>query len=151
MLSRSTFHNVSLFLLEFILILFMLSYWNCSYNCLSDWRAPNFGVSDGAVTSYCLLQLNGGIITIATFTLMMQCSQKAPADIQTTHYTVLSTFEVFGKLTFSSVIGLVADLVDYPPVFLIFILLSVAVLPWFRRCPQPLRTVVRQTWMYRQC
>lgn len=91
-----------------------------------------------AVTSYCLLQLNSGIITTATFTMMMQCSQRAPSDIQTTHYTVLSTFEVFGKLMFASVTGLVTDLAGYPPAFVLFILLGVAVLPWYRKCPYPL-------------
>ena len=39
-----------------------------------------------------------GAITTATFTVMMRLSQTAPSSLQGTHYTVLATCEVFGKL-----------------------------------------------------
>ncbi len=39
-----------------------------------------------------------GAITTATFTVMMRLSQTAPSTLQGTHYTVLATCEVFGKL-----------------------------------------------------
>jgi len=88
---------------------------------------------DPAMLSLLLLTLLSGVITTATFTLMMQCSRQAPPGVQATHYTVLATCEVVGKLTFTSVCGWLADLVGYRFLFLIFAVLSAAILPWLGR------------------
>jgi len=65
---------------------------------------------------------------------MMQCSRRAPPSMQATHYTVLATCEVLGKLAFTSLCGWFADLAGYRLLFLIFAVLSAAVLPWLSRC-----------------
>ena len=84
----------------------------------------------------CILLLISGMITTVTFTLMMQCSQLAPANIQATHYTTLATLEVFGKLMFMSVVGWLVDNFGYGPLYFVFIILSVALLPWLNVCPK---------------
>ena len=83
----------------------------------------------------CFMLLGSGIITTTTFTLMMFCSQRAPDKIQASHYTTLATLEVLGKLTFSVMIGSLTDAVGYLLVFLLFIILSVLVLPVLTRRP----------------
>jgi len=83
--------------------------------------------------SLLLLTLLSGIITTAAFTLMMQCSRQAPSSVQATHYTLLATCEVVGKLAFTSVSGWLADLVGYRFLFLIFVVLSAVILPWLSR------------------
>ncbi|XP_072017673.1 major facilitator superfamily domain-containing protein 3-like [Amphiura filiformis] len=89
------------------------------------------------IGSMCLLQLIGGAITTATFTLMMQCSQSAPDHIQATHYTALATLEVMGKLSLMAVIGFVTDAVGYFVVFCLFIGLSLLVFPLLKIRKQP--------------
>lgn len=85
----------------------------------------------------CLLVL-GGIITTATFTFMMQCSQKAPSGVQSTHFTTLATLEVLGKLIFLSVVGWFTDQLGFQPVFLSFTGLAALVLVWMPKCPSSL-------------
>ncbi|XP_022100516.1 major facilitator superfamily domain-containing protein 3-like isoform X2 [Acanthaster planci] len=99
---------------------------SCNY---SDTSVPFYGP---CVLAMWLLQLIGGAITIATFTLMMQCSQNAPLCIQATHYTALATLEVMGKLTFMSVAGWLVDMLGYTSMFCLFITLSVGMLAMFR-------------------
>jgi len=80
--------------------------------------------------SLLLLTLLSGVVTTATFTLMMQCSRRAPPGVQATHYTVLATCEIVGKLAFTSVCGWLADVAGYRFLFLVFAILSAVVLPW---------------------
>ncbi|XP_077988924.1 major facilitator superfamily domain-containing protein 3-like [Glandiceps talaboti] len=84
-----------------------------------------------SITAMCLLQFIGGLITTATFTMMMQCSQNAPQDMQATHWTTLATLEVMGKLLFMSAAGFLTDWLGYPVVFVFLLLLSVIVIPLF--------------------
>jgi len=90
---------------------------------------------DPSMLSLLLLTLLSGIVTTATFTLMMQCSRQAPPGVQATHYTILATCEVVGKLAFTSVCGWLADFAGYRFLFLIFAVLSAIVLPWLSRFP----------------
>ncbi|CAH1266309.1 MFSD3 [Branchiostoma lanceolatum] len=88
-----------------------------------------------AVASMCLLQLVGGVITTATFTTMMHCSQQAPPTIQGSHYTSLATFEVMGKLLFMTVAGSLTDFFGYFNMYVFFAFLSVGVMPLLEFCP----------------
>lgn len=88
---------------------------------------------DPAMLSLLLLTLLSGVITTATFTLMMQCSRQAPPGVQATHYSALATCEVVGKLVFTSVCGWLADLAGYRFLFLIFAVLSAVILPLLGR------------------
>jgi len=83
--------------------------------------------------SLLLLTLLSGVVTTATFTMMMQCSRRAPPGVQASHYTVLATCEVVGKLAFTSACGWLTDYAGYRLLFLIFAVLSAVVLPWLGR------------------
>ena len=85
--------------------------------------------------SLLLLTLLGGIVTTATFTLMMHVSRQAPPGVQATHYTLLATVEVVGKLAFTSLCGWLVDLAGYRFLFLVFAILSAVVLPWLSQFP----------------
>lgn len=91
-----------------------------------------------AIISMCLMLLVSGIVTTATFTLMMQCSKKAPSHVQASHYTTLATLEVMGKLLFSVSLGSVTDAVGYEKVFILFLVLTTLVISFLQNCPEEL-------------
>ncbi|XP_062616051.1 major facilitator superfamily domain-containing protein 3-like [Saccostrea cucullata] len=91
-----------------------------------------------AIISMCLMLLTSGIVTTATFTLMMQCSKKAPDYVQASHYTTLATLEVLGKLAFSVVLGSITDAIGYEYVFIMFLVLSVMAILFIQQCPEEL-------------
>ncbi|GFW25114.1 major facilitator superfamily domain-containing protein 3 [Trichonephila clavipes] len=62
-----------------------------------------------SASSLCALEFAAGLVTTAIFTLMMSCSLKAPPSLQATHYSVLASVEVAGKLIFSSFAGALID------------------------------------------
>ena len=67
----------------------------------------------------------GGVITTATFTLMMSTSQQSPDPAtQTLHHTTMATVEVLGKVCFTSLGGLLIDHVGYVAGFYGFSVLS---------------------------
>lgn len=80
-----------------------------------------------------------GMITTATFTCMMQSSKLAPSQVQATHYTCLATIEVLGKLLFASVTGYMTDMFGYMAVFLFLVVLSVVIIPLFKKFPEELQ------------
>ncbi|CAH1784116.1 unnamed protein product [Owenia fusiformis] len=89
-------------------------------------------------SAMCLLLFIGGVITTATFTFMMQCSQEAPKPIQATHYSTLATMEVLGKLVFTSISGYLCDIFGYGLVYFLFIGLALTVLPYLNKVPEVL-------------
>nr|XP_011415524.2 major facilitator superfamily domain-containing protein 3 [Crassostrea gigas] len=91
-----------------------------------------------AIISMCLMLLVSGIVTTATFTLMMQCSKRAPSHVQASHYTTLATLEVVGKLLFSVSLGSVTDAIGYENVFILFLVLTTLVISFLQSCPQDL-------------
>lgn len=82
--------------------------------------------------------LVSGIVTTATFTLMMQCSKRAPSHVQASHYTTLATLEVVGKLLFSVSLGSVTDAIGYENVFILFLVLTTLVISFLQSCPEEL-------------
>lgn len=91
-----------------------------------------------AIISMCLMLLVSGIVTTATFTLMMQCSKRAPSHVQASHYTTLATLEVVGKLLFSVSLGSVTDAIGYENVFILFLVLTTLVISFLQSCPEEL-------------
>ncbi|XP_068093984.1 major facilitator superfamily domain-containing protein 3 isoform X2 [Hyperolius riggenbachi] len=65
-----------------------------------------------------------GLITTATFTLMMHCTRQASQTVQASHYSLLSSLEVLGKVCFSAVSGLLVDSLGISVSFCLFIALS---------------------------
>ncbi|XP_014663873.1 PREDICTED: major facilitator superfamily domain-containing protein 3-like [Priapulus caudatus] len=88
-----------------------------------------------SLAGLCLLHFHGGVVTTATFTLMMQCSRNAPPRCQATHYTLLATAEVLGKMALTVALGGVAETCGYVPSLALALLLSVYPLYSLRSCP----------------
>ncbi|XP_046545674.1 major facilitator superfamily domain-containing protein 3-like [Haliotis rubra] len=100
------------------------------------WSSTYQAVFAAAVIALMLIMLLiSGYITTATFTLMMECSQRAPVSVQASHYTSLATLEVLGKLTFSVITGWITDMTSYSSVFVLFTCLSAAIIPVFSYAP----------------
>ncbi|XP_053414208.1 major facilitator superfamily domain-containing protein 3 isoform X2 [Nycticebus coucang] len=80
-----------------------------------------------ALLSLCLQHFLGGLVTTTTFTVMMHCSQLAPSALQATHYSLLATLELLGKLLLGTVAGALVDTLGLRPCF--FLLLTLSTLP----------------------
>lgn len=77
----------------------------------------------------CFIQLMGGIVTTATFTLMMLSSQSSSPGIRATHGAVLATAEVLGKLSMISLSGILVDNVGYQCFFGFCTVLALLLIP----------------------
>lgn len=64
------------------------------------------------------------MVTTATFTVMMHCSQLAPRALQATHYSFLATLELLGKLLPGTLAGVLADSLGPHLCFAVFLVLS---------------------------
>ncbi|KAA3670032.1 uncharacterized protein DEA37_0012764 [Paragonimus westermani] len=72
-----------------------------------------------------------GAITTVMFTLMMQCTRsESSSQTHATHYTILSTAELLGKLIFGIIASPFTDLVGYTMANLAFLLVSLLPI-WF--------------------
>lgn len=91
--------------------------------------------SGALVAIVCVQLFVAGVTTTLTFGWMMSCSQRAPADAQATHYSILASAEVVGKLVCVSLDGLIADSIGYASTFVWFTMLSAVVCALLRRCP----------------
>ena len=80
----------------------------------------------------CSLQLSGGIITTATFTLMMLSSQNSTPGTKASHSALLATVEVLGKLSMISSSGFLVDVVAYPCFFGFCLFLALLFIPVLR-------------------
>ncbi|XP_075704388.1 major facilitator superfamily domain-containing protein 3-like [Rhinoderma darwinii] len=79
-----------------------------------------------------------GVITTATFTVMMYCTRRAHKSIQACHYSLLSSLEVLGKVVFGAVSGLLVDGLGVSLSFSLFVLLSCLPLLHLQRLPSVL-------------
>ena len=77
----------------------------------------------------CFIQLMGGTVTTATFTLMMLSSQSSSHDIRATHSAVLATAEVLGKLSMISLSGILVDNIGYQCFFGFSTVLALLAIP----------------------
>ena len=85
----------------------------------------------------CLTSVGAGAVTTAVFTMMMQISKKAPDNIQGTHYSLLATCEVLGKLLFAALAGWLIDLFGLQAAFIAFTILAFYVVPMIHFTPTP--------------
>ncbi|XP_018430694.1 PREDICTED: major facilitator superfamily domain-containing protein 3 isoform X2 [Nanorana parkeri] len=79
-----------------------------------------------------------GVLTTATFTLMMHCTRQARPSLQASHYSLLSSLEVLGKVSFSAVSGLLVDSLGVSVSFSAFIALSCLPVLHLRNLPATL-------------
>ncbi|XP_047641591.1 major facilitator superfamily domain-containing protein 3 isoform X1 [Phacochoerus africanus] len=85
---------------------------------------PGTVLRGAALLSLCLQHFLGGLVTTTTFTLMMRCSQLAPSALQATHYSLLATLELLGKLLVGALAGALADSLGLRFCFSLFLALS---------------------------
>merc|ERR1711953_1211739 len=117
--------------------LFIIRLWGTDPITASD-NLDNLTVDSimfyAAVSSLVLANFCAGIITTATFTSMMKLSQTADTKIQASHYSLLATAEVLGKLMFASVAGCLIDLLGIGSVFVLFVIFAITTVPllWIR-------------------
>ena len=88
-----------------------------------------------SILCHALANLCAGLMTTACFTTMMSLSQSAPTSIQTSHYSLLSTMEVLGKLMFASVAGFLIDIAGLEMVFVLFVAFAIMTVPLLLRMP----------------
>ncbi|XP_004265325.2 major facilitator superfamily domain-containing protein 3 isoform X2 [Orcinus orca] len=86
--------------------------------------APSTVLRGAALLSLCLQHFLGGLVTTTTFTLMMRCSQLAPSALQATHYSLLATLELLGKLLMGTLAGALADSLGPRLCFSVFLAVS---------------------------
>merc|ERR1712037_349284 len=82
-----------------------------------------------AITTLSVSAFVAGILTTACFTTMMQLSRSAVDHLQASHYSLLSTMEVAGKLAFASVSGIIIDTFGLQVVLLLLLLLALLTPP----------------------
>jgi len=63
-----------------------------------------------ALLSLTLSSLAAGLLTTSCFTMMMEVSRSAPPPLRASHYTLVATMEVAGKLAMAAVSGAATDL-----------------------------------------
>uniref|UniRef100_A0A2K5V572 Major facilitator superfamily domain-containing protein 3 n=2 Tax=Macaca TaxID=9539 RepID=A0A2K5V572_MACFA len=85
---------------------------------------PGTILRGSALLSLCLQHFLGGLVTTVTFTGMMRCSQLAPRALQATHYSLLATLELLGKLLLGALAGGLADGLGPHPCFFLLLILS---------------------------
>ncbi|XP_004639009.1 major facilitator superfamily domain-containing protein 3 [Octodon degus] len=85
---------------------------------------PGTVLRGAALLSLCLQHFLGGLVTTTTFTVMMHCSQLAPRALQATHYSLMATLELLGKLLSGTLAGVLADGMGPNPCFGVFLVLS---------------------------
>ena len=102
-------------------------------NINKHYHRPRVSPAGVSLCAMCAALVLSGLVTTATFTLMMHCSRAAPPGMRATHYTALSTAEVLGKLSFMSLAGWLTDAVGYGPVYVGFVALALAAVPCAQR------------------
>ncbi|XP_012580556.1 PREDICTED: major facilitator superfamily domain-containing protein 3, partial [Condylura cristata] len=88
-----------------------------------------------ALLSLCLQHFLGGLVTTLAFTLMMRCSRLAPGALQATHYSLLATLELLGKLLLGALAGALADGLGTRCCFFAFVALTAVPLLHLRLAP----------------
>ncbi|XP_014305072.1 major facilitator superfamily domain-containing protein 3 [Myotis lucifugus] len=99
---------------------------------------PGTVLRGAVLLSLCLQHFLGGLVTTATFTLMMCCSQLAPSALQATHYSLLATLELLGKLLLGTLAGALADSLGLHLCFSLFLALSAIPILYLSLAPRAL-------------
>lgn len=97
----------------------------------TDWIYKYVSFTLLCVTLWC-----AGTVTTATFTLMMRLSQTAHVSTRGTHYSLLATCEVLGKLAFATIAGWMVDTLGMSFMYLLFTLLAVTTVPFISNAPK---------------
>jgi PAT family beta-lactamase induction signal transducer AmpG len=96
-----------------------------AFGVLAEWwiSSTTAASASAVIAVTCLEHLAGGAITTVVFALMMRHTDR---QIGATHYTLLASFEVLGKLAPATLSGVLATRVGYPALFALGSMLCVA-------------------------
>jgi hypothetical protein len=112
--------------LDYVIKLF---FYNSIFQLLINWDLKFIDSILGLVIAQLFLS---GLLTTFTFTLMMETSFLTPKAIQATHFSLLATCEVFGKLLFQPLIAIYADKFGFTSAFVMFCVLYLACIVQFQ-------------------
>jgi MFS transporter, PAT family, beta-lactamase induction signal transducer AmpG len=107
---------------------------------LGEWWAaahPALG-APALITITCAEHLAGGAITTVVFALMMRHTDR---EIGATHYTLLASVEVLGKVSLGAFSGVITRAIGYPQLFALGSALSVAFIALAFALRRPLELV----------
>jgi len=97
-----------------------------------------------SILSLCVGNFCAGALTTAAFTAMMNLSQGAPESIRSTHYSLLATVEVLGKLSFATVCGLLIDEAGLLVMFSLFTCFAALTVPLLMKMPKEDRRITKE-------
>jgi len=97
-----------------------------------------------SILSLCVGNFCAGALTTAAFTAMMNLSQGAPESIRSTHYSLLATVEVLGKLSFATVCGLLIDEAGLLVMFSLFTCFAALTVPLLMKMPKEDRLITKE-------
>ena len=118
-LIQNTIQRMMSICLQYIIVVYWDSYAYLHENCEYHLHATS-------LLSLCYLSYTSGIISTATFTLMMTASRFSPMKSQGSHYSLLASVEVAGKLLFAISAGFLIDHMGFNFAFATFMILSVS-------------------------
>lgn len=87
------------------------------------------------ILSICFLSYSSGLISTASFTLMMQVSRLCQKKTQASHYSAVASVEITGKLVFAILAGFIIDYAGMASSFALFSVLSMLPLIILRAIP----------------
>lgn len=115
----------------FLISCLLISFESSNNTNLSDSYSLSFILYLLLIQLFC-----SGMLTTITFTMMMELSFLAPKNIQATHFSLLATCEVFGKLLLQPIVSAFTDHFGYSNAFILFTALYLICLISFRFNPK---------------
>lgn len=122
----------------------------CSAESFSTYLSPDSALMYLGFAATSATLFSAGVVTTATFTVMMTVSKSAAApalpdsaagDLAGTHYTVLATAEILGKLAFAGAAGALTDYLGLEAMYAAFVILAAVCAPLaLKTLPVPLKT-----------
>ena len=110
--------------------------WDDGQEHAFEYLSPNWIATQFGLLILCFVGFCAGILTSAIFAIMMTFCQTACDDgFKATLYTSLAAFEGGGKLFFATGSGYLLDNLGLETTFLIFVLMSVLIMPLVSRLP----------------
>jgi len=112
---------------------------NWQVDSLSELEAFTFDwtVTQTGFLLLCLVGFSAGVITTATFTLLLASSKRIRGDpaLSGTHYTTLAAVEGIGKLAFATFSGYLLDYLGLRATYFLFVVLAVIAVPITKTAP----------------
>ncbi|XP_045594630.2 major facilitator superfamily domain-containing protein 3 isoform X1 [Procambarus clarkii] len=127
LIKHSTYRLVSV-MIQYLVIIFFELFRNFNTSVLHSI----------GIVSLCSISYSSGVISTASFTLMMTVSRECSVSTQASHYSALASVEVAGKLLFATLAGFIIDYVGMSWTFALLIILCTIPLIVLKAMPEKL-------------